>query len=302
MNGAELTDLVATVAERLCGKNEHICVALIRQLAAGQPVSAARLAADIGMDAPAVGAVLQQMSDVAYDAAGNVVGFGLSLVPTAHQFRINGQTLYTWCALDTFLYTALLGQPSEVISHCPVTSQPITLAMTPDGITTLSPASSVISLVIPDGSVADCRRSAFCNYGHFFATPEAGTTWLDGHPNGIIVSIADAHQLGQLLAKHRLLLQTTTDDYSGVAMSHTQYIEYECTPMSFQPLQRHPVRWLEWEQDYPDIHSIVISDNEVSIKVLGLLYPKTQTTVRLYETPNAPIFRAMIYTIAGKHV
>jgi len=21
--------------------------------------------------------------------------------------------------------------------------------------------------------------------------------------------------------------------------------------MSFQPLQRHPVRWLEWEQDYP---------------------------------------------------
>ena len=34
-------------------------------------------------------------------------------------------------------------------------------------------------------------------------------------------------------------------------MSHTQYIEYECTPTSFQPLQRHSVRWLEWEQDYP---------------------------------------------------
>ena len=34
-------------------------------------------------------------------------------------------------------------------------------------------------------------------------------------------------------------------------MSHHQYIEYECTPMSFQPLQRHAVRWLEWEQDYP---------------------------------------------------
>jgi RimJ/RimL family protein N-acetyltransferase len=34
-------------------------------------------------------------------------------------------------------------------------------------------------------------------------------------------------------------------------MSETQYIEYECTSMSFQPLQRHAVRWLEWEQDYP---------------------------------------------------
>ena len=32
-------------------------------------------------------------------------------------------------------------------------------------------------------------------------------------------------------------------------MSHTQYIAYECTPTSFQPLQRHAVRWLEWEQD-----------------------------------------------------
>src|SRR5829696_6378005 len=159
MNEAALTDLAATVAERLCGTHEHVCVALIRHLAAGQPVSAAHLAADIAMEEPAVRAVLQETSDVAYDGVGNVVGFGLSLVPTAHQFTINGKTLYTWCALDTFLYTALLGQPSEVVSHCPVTARPITLSMTPDGITKLSPTSSVISLVIPDGSYADCRRS-----------------------------------------------------------------------------------------------------------------------------------------------
>ena len=47
MNEIDLTDLTATIADRLCGKNEHICVALIRQLAEGQPVSAERLAADI---------------------------------------------------------------------------------------------------------------------------------------------------------------------------------------------------------------------------------------------------------------
>ena len=118
-------------------------------------------------------------------------------MPTAHQFTINGQTLYTWCALDTFLYTALLGQPAAVISHCPVTTQPITLEITPDGITRFLPAASVISLVIPDGSVADCRRTAFCNHGHFFATAEAGATWLHDHPNGIILTIADAYRLGQ---------------------------------------------------------------------------------------------------------
>src|SRR6266498_53796 len=113
MNEADLTELAATIADRLCGKNEHVCVALIRQLAVGQPVSAAHLAVGLAMDEPAVGLVLQQMSDVDYDAAGNVVGFGLSLVPTAHQFTINGQTMYTWCALDTFLYMALLAQPAQ---------------------------------------------------------------------------------------------------------------------------------------------------------------------------------------------
>jgi alkylmercury lyase len=206
MNEAALTDLAATIAERLCGTHEHVCVALIRHLAAGQPVSAAHLAADIAMEGPAVSAVLQQMSDVAYDGDGQVVGFGLSLVPTAHQFTINSQTLYTWCALDTFLYTALLGQPSEVVSHCPVTAQPITVSMTPEGVAELSPTASVISIVIPDGSISDCRRSAFCNHGHFFATAEAGATWLNDRPNGIILSMNDAHRLGQLLAGHRLLL------------------------------------------------------------------------------------------------
>ncbi|HJZ49277.1 MAG TPA: organomercurial lyase MerB [Roseiflexaceae bacterium] len=206
MNEADLAGLATVVADRLCGTHEHICVALIRQLALGQPVSAAQLAAQIAMEEPAVDAVLRQMSDIDYDSAGNVVGFGLSMVPTAHQFIINGRTLYTWCALDTFLYSALLGQPCEVVSHCPVTARPITLAMTPEDISKLSPTSSVISLVIPDGSVADCRRSAFCNYGHFFATAEAGAAWLHDHPNGIILPIADAHRLGQLLANHRLLL------------------------------------------------------------------------------------------------
>jgi alkylmercury lyase len=157
------------------------------------------------MEQSAVDVVLQQMSDVAYDGAGNVVGFGLSLVPTAHQFSINGQSLYTWCALDTFLYTALLAQASEVISHCPVTAQPIKLAMTPEDVTEVTPASIVISLVVPDGSIADCRRSTFCNYGHFFATAEAGAAWLGDNSNGMLLSIADAHRLGRLLADHRAM-------------------------------------------------------------------------------------------------
>ncbi len=174
MDEADLMDLTARIADQLGDKNEHVYAALIRQLAAGQSVSVACLAAGIAMEEPAIRAVVQQMSDIDYDSAGNVVGFGLSQLPTAHQFTLNGQSLYNWCALDTFLYTALLGQPSQVISHCPVTAQRITLTMVPAGISEQTPASSVISIVIPDRSIADCRRSAFCNHGHFFAKMPSG--------------------------------------------------------------------------------------------------------------------------------
>jgi len=69
--------------------------------------------------------------------------------------------------------------------------------MTSEPIIDLAPASSIISLAIPDGSIADCRRSACCNYGHFFATADAGAAWFNSQPNGIILSMADAHRLGQ---------------------------------------------------------------------------------------------------------
>ena len=204
MEEAHLTDLAAKTAARLCGYHEHVSVALIRELAAGQPVVPAHLAARLALDEPAIAAALRHMSDIDYDAAGHIVGFGLSLRPTAHQFTINGQSLYTWCALDTFMYTALLDQPTQVLSYCPITGRPIALAMTPAHISELTPASAVISLVIPDGSIANCRRNAFCNHGQFFASVAAGAHWLQNHPNGMLLTAADAHHLGRLLTQHRM--------------------------------------------------------------------------------------------------
>lgn len=206
MDEANLTELAATIANQLYGTHERLCVTLIRQLSLGQPVAPAQLATDLAMDQPAVTTVLEWMSDVDYDTAGNIVGFGLSLTPTAHQLMINGQTLYTWCALDTFLYTALLDRPVRVRSHCPITAHPIALAMTPGGILDLVPASSAISIVLPKGSISNCRRSAFCNHGHFFATAEAGASWQHNHLDSVILPVGAAHHLGRLLADSRLLL------------------------------------------------------------------------------------------------
>ena len=206
MDEAGLAELAVLIAERLCGQHERVCVALIRQLAAGKPVSSAQLAETLTMEERAVGPVLRKLSDVDFDGAGNVVGFGLSLIPTVHHFIINGQTLYTWCALDTFMYTALLNQQSQVISRCPVTARPIALAMTPAGVSELTPASSVISVVMPKGSIMDCRRSAFCDHGHFFATAAAGEFWQHDHPDSVVLPVGMAHRLGRLLADRRLRL------------------------------------------------------------------------------------------------
>ena len=34
-------------------------------------------------------------------------------------------------------------------------------------------------------------------------------------------------------------------------MSDQTYVEYECTQQTFRPVTSYPVRWLEWETDYP---------------------------------------------------
>jgi len=35
------------------------------------------------------------------------------------------------------------------------------------------------------------------------------------------------------------------------ALSDPEYISYECTRQTFRPLTTYPVRWLDWEEDYP---------------------------------------------------
>jgi len=49
----------------------------------------------------------------------------------------------------------------------------------------------------------------------------------------------------------RTALHSSHDHCSKAAMSTEQYVTYECTRLNFQPVLRYPVRWLEWEQDYP---------------------------------------------------
>ncbi|MBC8017220.1 MAG: hypothetical protein H7X83_01705 [Verrucomicrobia bacterium] len=93
----------------------------MRTLAKGKPVAQISIAGELGMSLCDVQAALTTFKDIEYDTDGNLVACGLSLSPTPHCFQVNGQNLFTWCALDALMYPVALQQTAQVESHCPVT-------------------------------------------------------------------------------------------------------------------------------------------------------------------------------------
>jgi len=171
MDERELSALWQLLAERICGTNEAFCFQLLRLLGQGRPVSAAQMGMALGISEIVVTETFQRMPDIERDESGLVVGWGLSLRATPHQFRINGHTLYTWCALDALTYPILLERTAQVESVCPITQTPIRLSVGPQGMSALEPATAMVSLTIPDTDPDACNRAGFCNQGHFFASP-----------------------------------------------------------------------------------------------------------------------------------
>ncbi len=184
-------------------KMTEVCVQSMQLLAAGRPVSAAQLADASQISLAETSDALNELDQCGceFDAAGNLVGAVLSLNPTSHQFQVNGHQLFAWCALDTLFLPALLRQSAQVESACPATGAKIELTVTPEGIATVDPPETVLSIVIPDVTPR-CEVGAksgpqgpVCSTMHFFSSYEAASTWLVAHPGVTILSVDEAWQL-----------------------------------------------------------------------------------------------------------
>ncbi len=174
---------------------------LMQLLANGAPVTVEQLATAVHRSPDEVTEALHQFTEIVYDEAGRVVGAGLSLLPTPHRFEVNGRELFTWCALDTLIFPALLGSTAHVSSTCPVTGAAIHLTATPEGLEHLDPPDAVVSIVVPAEGEASCNvREAFCIYSHFLRSREAAAPWLVEHPEAILLSVEEAFQLGREVA------------------------------------------------------------------------------------------------------
>ncbi|WP_308468503.1 organomercurial lyase MerB [Rathayibacter soli] len=194
------------LAERLTspatGLDADIWVPLLRLLALGQPVEVGALAAATGKAVPEVIRALASVPDTEYDDAGRIIGQGLTLNPTPHHIEIGGILLYTWCALDTLIFPAILGASARIESACQACGVPVRVTVNTSGATAVEPVSAVVSLVNPEDM--STIRSAFCNQVHFFASPEAAQPWLAAHPGGTIIPVTEAYQLGTTMAENLL--------------------------------------------------------------------------------------------------
>jgi hypothetical protein len=80
---------------------------------------ASRLAAALGSAATGrtghqVRQALARLPDTEYDETGRIIGYGITLDPTPHRFEVDGRRLYTWCALDTLIFPAVLCRAARV--------------------------------------------------------------------------------------------------------------------------------------------------------------------------------------------
>src|SRR5258708_29122231 len=112
MHPTSLELLARQLVEGLRGDHDVFCRELVRLLARGHPVTPERLASALQMTTEQVGGVLAGLADLEVDPSGNVVGWGLTFVPTPHRFRVQGQQFYTSVALAALTYPALLRLPS----------------------------------------------------------------------------------------------------------------------------------------------------------------------------------------------
>ncbi|UQA91153.1 organomercurial lyase MerB [Streptomyces halobius] len=172
---------------------------LLQLIARGEPVTAQQLAQATGRTTDQVREALAANPDTEYDRHGRITGSGLTLNPTPHRFEVDGIQLYTWCALDTLVFPVVLGRIARVTSPCHATGRPVRLTVAPDRLTSVEPATAVVSLVTPDAPAS--IRTAFCNQVHFFATPDAASGWLEEHPGATVLPVADAYELGRPLTE-----------------------------------------------------------------------------------------------------
>lgn len=193
----ELGDAMSSAIRDLNGEDKAIVGALYRELAQGDPVTSATLAARTGVPEETVVARLEAWPGVFRDPAGHVVGFwGLAIPEMPHRFHAEGgKPIHAWCAIDPFLIVPVIGRTARVESKDPVTGEPVTMTVTPDNVQDLSPPDAVVSFLLPTGELGRDVIQTFCHFVLNFASEASGSHWTARHPGTMLLTVDEAFRV-----------------------------------------------------------------------------------------------------------
>jgi alkylmercury lyase len=201
MTQSSLDTLAMRLAAHLDCTQDVACRQIMQALVeTGLPLAPVDLARRLQISQESLKSHLAGVPDTEFDIQGNIVGWGITLVPTQHQFLLKEHSLFTWCAFDTVLFPPLLQVEAHIQSECSASGQSITFVATPVGIRELLSATSVLSLILPTER-CDCVRGTFCKKSLFFQTEEAASPWMALHPEGVLLSVKQTAALGQSIAR-----------------------------------------------------------------------------------------------------
>ncbi|MHB8467803.1 MAG: organomercurial lyase [Acidimicrobiales bacterium] len=202
-NADEIVDaLVGAFVPLIAGERELV-IGAYRLLAQAEPVDLHALAREVGWAPADVQERLGSWPGVFLDGEGRLVGlFGMAVeAVSAHQLRLAGhEPVWMWCAFDPLFIVPALGERADVVSTCPVTGESVYVRLEPGGGATVEPASTVVSLLLPNGPFDAEVRTSFCHFVHFFASPDAADVWIADHPGTFSVPFRDAAAIGRRLA------------------------------------------------------------------------------------------------------
>jgi len=183
-SGGKIRDLGEMLSKIGLDQSEEV----YRHLLKGEHLSIQNFANLLGKSASESEEILSLHGEV--NELNQIVGFlGISLIETNHKMIVDGITIYTWCAADTFIFPRYLDFAAQVESKDPISGEIVKLSVNGDYLEWTDP----VPLYISSMDMADsCDiRNSFCNHTHFFVSKENANLWLENNPEGKISLLED---------------------------------------------------------------------------------------------------------------
>lgn len=171
---------------------------LLTHLLEGTPVEPETLTSETGVPSETVEQLLTGL-EAERNEDGDIVGLGLSLRPTPHQYFAQGKIFYAWCAADTLLFPTVLEHTAKVTSRDPTSGEAIELTVSPESVEHIEPASAVMTWA--NGARPSSLRETFCFPTRFFANAEGAQEWVSEREGVTVLAVEEAHEAARPLAE-----------------------------------------------------------------------------------------------------